>query len=49
MCGDCGFWDEEASLDKCPYCRGDDWQKLYREDELEESEDEDGLDEDYDD
>lgn len=27
-CRDCDFIDERGELDKCPYCRGDDWKSL---------------------
>lgn len=29
-CGDCGWSYAETTydIDKCPFCRGDDWQKL---------------------
>lgn len=28
QCRDCKFIDERGDLDKCPYCRNDDWVKL---------------------
>ena len=36
ICRDCNFLDKEGSLDKCPYCKSDDWIDYEKQEEEED-------------